>query len=351
MKRVPLRGGDGFYSHAKVMRKVFLFALFLFGSVLGVLAQPNEIRSMSWGKDYKLHIGMSDDSTYVVDIKGLFHQPNGLESASGAAKTTYLPVAFDPEFVRYLKSKPALVNAEDSVSYRKASNTTLWSALHAYIGGGYVHLINSLIYALEAGSVKLQSPLMLRPRTEWRPSPMTETYKRTRKWSYYVPTGQKEARREYKLRKKEGDLQDLVGIPQRFIDLFLETSDSDYRRLARDGEKEKIAQIDLVRLLLGAKYLGATQIGFISDGVRQAVGRYTASNLPSVILFDDFDAAVAMQLDSAGYRIDYIVFQNQQAIPAAEVARRKARINAIVDNINEANRMIFRQRLQSYYQK
>ena len=163
---------------------------------------------------------------------------------------------------------------------------------------------------------------------------MTETYKRTRKWSYYVPTGQKEARREYKLRKKEGDLQDLVGIPQRFIDLFLETSDSDYRRLARDGEKEKMAQI-----------------GFISDGVRQAVGRYTASNLPSVILFDDFDAAVAMQLDSAGYRVDYIVFQNQQAIPAAEVARRKARINAIVDNINEANRMIFRQRLQSYYQK
>ena len=287
------------------MRKVFLFALFLFGSVLGVQAQPNEIRSMSWGKDYKLRIGMSDDSTYVVDIKGLFHQPNGLESASGAAKTTYLPVAFDPEFVRYLKSKPALVNAEDSVSYRKASNTALWSALHAYIGGGYVHLINSLIYALEAGSVKLQSPLMLGPRTEWRASPMTETYKRTRKWSYYVPTGQKEAR----------------------------------------------AQIDLVRLLLGAKYLGATQIGFISDGVRQAVGRYTASNLPSVILFDDFDAAVAMQLDSAGYRIDYIVFQNQQAIPAAEVARRKARINAIVDNINEANRMIFRQRLQSYYQK
>ena len=74
MKRVPLRGENGFYSHAKVMRKVFLFALFLFGSVLGVQAQPNEIRSMSWGKDYKLHIGMSDDSTYIVDIKGLFHQ-------------------------------------------------------------------------------------------------------------------------------------------------------------------------------------------------------------------------------------------------------------------------------------
>ena len=343
--------GNVFYSHAKVMRKLFLFALFLFGGVWGVQAQPNEIRNMSWGTDYKLHIGMSDDSTYVVDIKGLYHQPNSLLDVDKTTSTTYLPVAFDPEFVNYLKSKPALADASDSAVRRRASNATLWSALHTYIGGGYVHLINCLIYTLEAGNVRLQSNLMLRPQTHWKPSPMTDTYKRTRKWKYYVPTTQKEAKREYSLRKREGELQDLIGIPQRFIDLFLETSDRKYRSYVEAGEKEKVAQIDLVRLLLGAKYLGETQISYISDGVRQAVGRYTASNLPSVILFDDFDAAVAMQLDSAGYRIDYIVFQNQQAIPQAEIDRRKARITAIVQNINEANRLIFQRRLRSYYQK
>lgn len=306
---------------------------------------------MRWGKDYKLHIGMSDDSTYVVDIKGLYHQQNQLVDGVSARSTTYLPVAFDPEFINYLKSKPALAEGQDSAMHRRASKATLWSALHTHIGGGYVHLINCLIYALEAGSVRLQSPLMLRPKTDWKPSPMTDTYKRTRKWKYYVPTTQKEAKREYKLRSKEGDLQDLSGIPQRFIDLFLETSDREYRKLVHAGEKAQVAQIDLVHLLLGAKYLGEAQIGYIGDGVRQAVGRYTADNLPSVIVFDDFDAAVAMQLDSAGYRIDYIVFQNQQAIPQEEIARRKARISAIVNNINEANRLIFQRRLKNYYQK
>lgn len=333
------------------MRKIFLFTLFTLLTFSSAVAQQHQIRSMRWGRDYKLHIGMSDDSTYVVDIKGLYHQQNQLSDGAGATSTTYLPVAFDPDFINYLKSRPAEVLAGDSIATRRASNATLWSALHTYIGGGYVHLINCLIYALEAGSVRLQSPLMLRPKTDWKPSPMTDTYKRTRKWNYYVPTNQKDAKREYKLRSKVGDLQDLSGIPQRFIDLFLETSDRDYRKLVHAGEKAQVAQIDLVRLLLGAKYLGEAQIAYISDGVRQAVGRYTADNLPSVIVFDDFDAAVAMQLDSAGYRIDYIVFQDQQAIPQEEIARRKARIGAIVNNINEANRLIFQRKLKSYYQK
>lgn len=306
---------------------------------------------MSWGKDYKLHIGMSDDSTYVVDIKGLFHQQDKLIDAANATNTTYLPVAFDPDFIEFLKSRPVEVLVDDGAVRPKSSNVTLWSSLHSYIGGGYVHLINCLIYALEEGSVRLQSPLMLRPRTKWKPSPMTDTYRRTRHWACYVPTNQREAKKEYKRRKREGALQDLSGIPRRFIDLFEATSDRDYRRYVHDKEKGKIAQIDLVRLLLGAKYLGETQIGYISDGVRQAVGRYAANNLPSVILFDDFDAAVAMQLDSAGYRIDYIVFQDQHAIPREVIARRKERIGAIVRNINEANRMIFQRRLQNYYQK
>lgn len=304
---------------------------------------------MSWGRDYKLHISLGGDSTYIMDIRGLYHQSGALSRPGEAA---YLPVEFDDEFIEYLKAKPLTTpngqTSGDSLA-AKSNYTTLWSALHHHVGGGYSHLINCLIYALESGSVRLNSKLMARPQTKWKPSPLTESYKRTRKWKYYVPTSQREAKKEYKERVKENALGDLQGVPPRFIDRFLATSDRDYRNLVHQKNHSQLAQIDLVRLMLGAKYLGERQIAYISQGVREAIARYTASSLPSIIIFDDYDAAVAMRLDAKGYRIDHIVFQDQQSISTQEIDRREAQIRALVGNMNEANRQLFQKRLKSYY--
>ena len=101
--------------------------------------------------------------------------------------------------------------------------------------------------------------------------------------------------------------------------------------------------------MLGAKYLGEQQIHYISGCVRDAIARYTEKSLPSVIVFDDYQAAVAMTLDSAGYRVDYIVFQGQAQLSPAEVQERETNIRALVANINLANEELFRKRLLRYY--
>ena len=80
-----------------------------------------------------------------------------------------------------------------------------------------------------------------------------------------------------------------------------------------------------------------------------AVAKYTAKNLPSVIVFDDYKAAVAMALDSAGYRVDYVVFREQDRLSAEEVKLREANIRMLVHNINLANEKLFRDRLSRYY--
>lgn len=338
-------------SGRKLMRKSLLlvFLLLFVGMVWG---QTGGIRSMRWGKDYNLHVRMSNDSSYVMDVRGLYHQSGSTAPGGELAGTTYFPVSLDQEFVEFIKSQPidASPTTEDSTKNAVPHYATLWSALHGAIGGGYVHLINCIIYALESDQVHLQNKMMKRPETNWKPKPMTETYKRTRKWEYYTPTNQREAHREYKLRKKEGALTDLQGIPTRFLELFLATSDGEYRRFVHEGHRDKVAQIDLVRMMLGAKYLGEAQIAYVSDGVRSAITRYSASNLPSVIIFDDYNAAVAMRLDSGGYRVDYIVFQDQNSLSPEEVQRREANIRALVGSINQANDMLFRRRLSQYYE-
>lgn len=334
------------------MRK-FLLTILVATSATIALAQGDAIRSMSWGKDYKLHVRLGNDSSYVMDVRGLYHQGESALHGTGNNTTTYLPVALDKEFVRLITAQPLSdsLRATTDTTGRKSRNTsTLWSALHEEIGGGYVHLINCIIYALESGQLHLQHIAMKRPETAWKPNPMTETYRRTRKWKYYTPTTQKEAHKEYKKRKGENELRDLEGIPQRFIDLFVQTSDRQYRTLVHEGRKDRVAQIDLVRMMLGAKYLGNAQIEYVSHCVHTAIARYDASNLPSVIIFDDYDAAVAMRLDSSGYQIDYIVFQNQSSLAQQEVANRETRIRSLVQNINTANDRLFRRRLSKYYE-
>lgn len=305
---------------------------------------------MHWGSDYNLHINLRNDSSYVMDVRALHHENEQLGNPFNEKSTTYFPVSLDKSFVSYLLEHPIDTTRVQREATMPAPYLTLWGALHQELGGGYVHLINCIIYALEGGDLHLQDQELQRPVTDWKPDPPTSTYLRTKAWQYYVPTSQKAAHKEYKLRKKEEALQDLQGVPDNFITLFLKTSDKSYRDLVHQKKTNELAQIDLVRMMLGAKYLGETQINFVSRCVRNAVAKYTAKTLPSVIVFDNYNAAVAMALDSAGYRVDYIVFKEQEKLSDEEVKLRESNIRALVHNINLANEKLFRQRLSRYYE-
>jgi len=65
---------------------------------------------------------------------------------------------------------------------------------------------------------------MVRPKTGWKPKPVTDSYKRTKDWKYYIPVEQKLAQKEYKIRLSKGELGDLKSLPQSYIDLLLNTS-------------------------------------------------------------------------------------------------------------------------------
>jgi hypothetical protein len=327
-------------------------------SIIGLLAitsraqqglQPT-ITAMRWGADYKLHVKLANDSDYVMDVRGLYHTGKNLFIDSTDNSTTYYPVTLDQEFVDYIKSK-RLYEDEKVDSTSKTSNKTLWSALHASIGGGYIHFINCLIYSLESQNLRMNDPILRRPVTKWKPKPMTKSYKRTKKWTYYYPNTQQLAHKEYKLRKRENDLNDLHGVPQPFIDLFLSTSQREYERLVAARRVREVAQIDLVRLLLGAKYLGEDQIRHISSRVLIAIQKYNVNTMPSVIIFDDYNAAVALSLGINGYKIEKIVYSDGEVVSGAELDGRTELIEALIKRVNEANERVFRKKLRIYYQK
>lgn len=333
------------------MKRLGVLILLTSAAVSGLAQQALQptISAMRWGADYKLHIKMANDSAYVVDVKGLYHTGKNIFTDS---TTTYYPVTLDKEFVDYIKNKK--IEEPDSISKldsTKISYKTLWSATHTHIGGGYIHFVNCLIYSLESQQLKLTEPIFKRPSTGWKPKPMTKTYKRTRKWEYYYPSNQRLAQREYQLRRKENDLKDLQGVPSRFIRLFLETTEPEYKRMIRENQSQQVTQIDLVRLLLGAKYFGEGQIRHIGARVYSAILKYNVNTLPSIIIFDDFNAAVAMSLNTAGYNIEYIVYSDGEIVPGDELSGRTQMIEGLVKNINEANERVFRKRLQIYYQK
>jgi len=334
----------------KRLKSVVIMALITTNAFAQQGLQPT-IAAMRWGADYNLHVRLANDSDYVVDVRGLYHTGKDLFIDTTDNSATYYPVTLDREFVDYIKSKRIYSDDPKADSARQTRYKTLWSALNANLGGGYIHFINCMIYALESQNLRLTDPILMRPSTKWKPKPMTSTYKRTRKWTYYFPNTQQLAHKEYKVRKREGDLRDLQGVPQPVIDVFLATSQADYEKMLANRRMREVAQIDLVKLLLGAKYLGEDQIRYISSRVLIAVMKYNVNTMPSVIIFDDYNAAVALSLGVNGYKIEKIVYSDGEVVSGSELEGRTELIEALIKRINEANERVFRKKLQLYYQR
>ncbi|MCD4833498.1 MAG: hypothetical protein K8R31_06860 [Bacteroidales bacterium] len=325
------------------MKKLIIIFVCLFVSFQ--FAHSQGIEKMQWDKDFQIHITLANDSNYILDIKELHH--TDVED-DGSASFTYLPTRLENEFVQKLKQTEVDTTITGEEGYSE-SNKTLWSALHASIGGGWVHFVNCLLYSLETGYLDITTPLMKRPESNWKPKPMTESYKRTKKWKYYVPVDQKLAIKEYKIKKSNNNLAHLNDVPQEFIDLFLKTNQSAYEQLKMNNRKRDKAKIDMVKILVGANYLGETQIKYIKSMVLKAFAQYADDQLPSVIIFDNFNAAVAMSLNEVGYQIDKIVFIDERFISIETRSERVNQINSIVNQINKVNKEVFQQKLKSYY--
>lgn len=302
------------------------------------------IQQMRWDKDFSIHITLANDSNYIMNLEELHHtNMTGQQSES----FTYLPTRLDDEFVQRLKGKK--IDTTTLEQEKNESDKTLWSALHYSLGGGWVHFVNCLLYSIESGYLDIMAPLMKRPESKWKPKPMTESYKRTKKWEYYVPVNQKYAIREYKKKKREDNLGDLKDVPDEFIQLLLNTKNSEYEAMRRNPLKKDQAKIDLIKILLGANYLGETQIKYIKSMVLKAMAQYAENKLPSVIIFDNFNAAVAMSLNEKGYQVNKIVFADEKFISMETRLERVEKIKTIVNQINEVNKEVLEQKLKSYY--
>jgi hypothetical protein len=332
----------------KMERAGILFCLWLvLNGVVGA-QDLNTIRDMRWGSGDNIIVTMENDSGYVLDINSLFHS----EGKVVATETyTHYPVVLGENFINQLKEKNI---STDTLAFDNATQTTkyktLWSGVHATLGGGWVHFVNCMLYSLESGQLQLTAPLLKRPVSNWKPKPMTESYKRTRKWEYYVPVSQKQAIKEYKIREKEGKLGDLVNIPNEYIDLFLATNDREYDELIKNRAYLTTSKIDLVKVLLGAQYLGIPQIHFIKSMMLKSVVQYSLKNpVPSVIIFDDIQAAVAMRLDLYGYHIEGVAFKNAEWLSEPEYDDKMKLLQTIVSGINEMNMRLFEERLGRYY--
>lgn len=316
------------------MRKL-AFGLLL---LLAYVPVQSQVTEMNWELDYQLYMKLANDSTYKYDIRDAFHV-NNTDQQDFSKEFVFYPVNPGHEYATELSSK-----SDDSISYK-----TLWSALHAKLGGGWIHFANCISYAIETRMLDLEEPILKRPQSSWKPDPVTDTWKRTHKWKYYIPIDQKYAIREYKRKKSDHQLGDLDDLPSSYIDLFLHTNNRDYNQLLKNKEFNKIARIDLVKVILGANYLGKAQITFISNAVLNAVKNYSASKLPSILIFDKFDAAAAMTLNVTGYKIEQLAFRKSAHLSQEEIAKRTQEIRQIVKKINNYNQESFKKRLGSYY--
>jgi len=324
------------------MKKLSVIVLFLLISCQYSFAQ--NIRNMHWDKDFYIHITLANDSNYIMDIEELHHTSMTEQESESF---TYIPTRLDNEFVQRLKGKQIDTTVNEYTN--DESDKTLWSALHQTLGGGWVHFVNCLLYSLETGYLDITAPLMQRPETNWKPKPLTDSYKRTRRWEYYVPVHQRYAIREYKKKKSNNNLGDLKDIPDDFIQRFLNTSNKEYESMRKSSLKKELAKIDLIKILLGANYLGETQIKYIKSMVLKAMAQYAENKLPSVIIFDNFNAAVAMSLNEKGYQVEKIVFADEKFISMNTRQNRIEKINTIVHQINEVNKEVLQQKLKSYY--
>ncbi|MBE9469019.1 MAG: hypothetical protein IMY72_11970 [Bacteroidetes bacterium] len=330
------------------------FILLFFGlTYMQILFAQNElttqpITDMKWGLDYNIHIKLSNDSNYIFDVSALYHSKTGIIDSTN--NVTYYPVSLDRDFVNQLKTNRINSNLDTNKNtVDSISDATLWSALHSSIGGGWIHFLNCMLYSLESQKLRVTAPLMIRTKSTWRPRPMTESFKRTRKWKFYIPVNQKHAVKEYKIRKKKNQLADIKSVPPDFIDLFLKTNNKKYNQLINKHKHNELAKINLVKILLGANYLSKIQIEYIKSCVLNSVLQYSVNQLPSVIIFDDFNAAVAMTLNKKGYSIEKIVFNGAANLNEEQINERKRKITEVVNSINEANDVIFQNNLAKYY--
>ncbi len=325
----------------------FIIILFLISDYLqGQLGYKlSDITEMRWELDYEVYLKMENDSTFTYDIRQLFHVHN--QKPDTTAEFIFYPVNLDRQYVNDVHTR----SAGENDTLHTTSFKTLWSALHESLGGGWVHFTNCLLYSLESCHLKLDAPLMKRNKSPWKPDPVTDSYLRTRKWDYYIPLDQKMAVKEYKLRIQRDELDDLKNIPEEFIELFLKTNNKEYQKYTENKDVNKTARIDLVKILLGANFLGEAQINYISSQVLNSVKDYSMNKLPSVLIFDKYDAATAISIDPDGYKLEFIAFKSTANLSEEQMNEYRQEIMKIVDNINTHNQNSFRKKLRNYYNR
>ena len=306
------------------------------------------IKDMQWGLDYQIHLTLFNDSAYTIKVDDMVHS-NSVSNDTTLKEFVYYPVMLARDFVDKLKEVKYMDTTKLPVTAAPAKAVTLWSALHGSLGGGWVHFVNCMLYSLETRYLSLTAPLMERPKTSWKPNPMTEKYKRSRKWKYYVPVDQKQAQKEYNVKANENQLADLHDVPADFIKQFQETSNKDYEKIIASHNLKKQARIDLVKLLLGSGYLGEPQISYIKTMVQKAMLQYSYNQLPTVIVFDDLEAAVVMSLNEAGYNLEKIVFRNAKELSDDDKQQRQQKIERTIVAINKVNQKVFEQRLKKHF--
>ena len=308
-----------------------------------------DIKQMKWGLDYQIYMKLNNDSAYSLDIEKLFHvlpKDNQFQKP----EFTYFPVKFDSTYIANLRERyPAETDFTFDLTLSENDPKTLWSALSKTLNGGWIHFVNCMVYSLETQELDLRASIMTRPVSDWKPKPMTESFKRTKGWKYYVPMTMKEAHKEYKLRKKEGKLEDLASVPPEWIEMFLNTNDRMYTIDVAVRDFRKTSKIDVIKLLLGAKYLGEPQLNYVKNKVLKATTNYTLRQMPTVLIFDEYEAAVSLTLDETGYVIDNMIFKNQQDLSEEEIIQRQALITNYISLINEENKFQFQKRLKSTY--
>jgi len=321
--------------------KKFIVLVFIILIYAISYAQNPIISELRWELDYNLFISLSNDSTYKLDVRQLFHISDPLKNPK---EYIYIPVNLNNNFIDSVNNIPSFNIENTTKSYK-----TLWSALHNSIGGGWVHFINCLLYSFETGNLSLTHPLMKRPKTSWKPKPITESYKRTKNWEYYVPVKYKQAKKEYKIRIKKNEMGDLKNLPDDYIKAFLTTNDKKYELLKKQNKRKELAKIDVVKLLLGVNFLSEAQISYIRTSVLNALKNYSKNRLPTIIIFDEYEAAAVMSLEHYGYKIEKIAFNKEANLHYEEIKQRTDEIIKIIDIINTYNRKSFEKQLKNYY--
>jgi len=83
--------------------------------------------------------------------------------------------------------------------------------------------------------------------------------------------------------------------------------------------------------------------------VLKAVTNYKLRQMPTVLIFDEYEAAVSLTLDETGYIMENIIFKNENELIEEEISQRKAIINNYINLINQENKYQFQKRLKGTY--